>query len=253
MMISGNTVLITGGGSGIGLALAERFLAAKNEVIIVGRNEEKLEHVRSKHPEIHTRTCDVSKQEDRANLLSWIKAEFPALNILVNNAGIQERANLLKEDNDWSRFENELNINIDGPLHLSMLFTPLLMEKERSSIINISSGLALTPGAWVPVYSATKAALHSFTQSLRLQLADTSVSIVEVFPPAVNTDLGGPGLHTFGAPLNDFADEIFEGIKGGSLEIGYGDSANRLNSSLEELKKSTEQMWQGFKRNNPDF
>jgi len=105
----------------------------------------------------------------------------------------------------------------------------------------------------VPIYSATKAALRSFTISLRHQLEETNTEVIEILPPAVNTDLGGPGLHTFGAPLDDFAHSIFEELKKGKIEIGYGDSAKRLQASKEEIEKATAQAWRGFLKNNPEF
>ncbi len=217
MKVSGNTILITGGSSGIGLAFAERFLENGNEVIIVGRREDKLREAKAAHPQLHTRVCDVSKESERIALFEWVENEFPQLNVLVNNAGIQQRVNLLNAKEDWSYYRNEISINVDGPIHLSMLFTPLLMKQEDAAVINISSGLVLTPGVWVPVYSATKAAIHSFTVSLRLQLEKSNVDVIEVFPPAINTDLGGVGLHTFGAPVDDFANSVFEGLKNGDV------------------------------------
>jgi uncharacterized oxidoreductase len=251
--ISGNTVLITGGGSGIGLALAQRFLQAGNEVIICGRREEKLKESKHMFPKLHTRVCDVSNESDRQSLIQWVTAEFPKLNILVNNAGIQQRVNLLSATDSWSYYRQELTANVDAPLHLTMLLLPHLVEQEQANIINVSSGLAMTPGAWVPIYSATKAALHSFTVSLRLQLAKTNIRVVEVFPPAVNTDLGGPGLHTFGAPLDDFADAVFQGFESGEIEIGYGGTEQRLQATRAENDELTQVMWQQFVNRTPSF
>lgn len=252
MKMTGNTVLITGGATGIGLAFAERFLRRDNQVIIVGRREEKLMEAKEKFPELVTRVCDVSNGTDRVALYKWVMSDYPDLNVLVNNAGIQQRANLTSSLN-WSTYENEININFHGPVHLIMLFTQHLVKQKDSAIINVSSGLALTPGVWVPVYSATKAAIHSFTQSLRLQLQESDVQVIEVFPPAVNTDLGGVGLHTFGAPLHDFADELFLGLENGEDEIGYGGSKDRIRASRDELDQGTKQAWENFKRNNPNF
>jgi uncharacterized oxidoreductase len=253
MNITGNTVLITGGATGIGLALAERFLNAGNEVIICGRRAEKLQEAKQKFPRLHTRVCDVSRAADRQTLFSWVTSEFPELNVLVNNAGIQQRVSLLNANEDWEYYQQEIAINLEGPIHLTMLFIPHLVQKEQAAIINISSGLALTPAPWVPIYSATKAALHSFTTTLRLQLANTNVSVVEVVPPAVNTDLGGAGLHTFGVPVDDFTDAVFEGFRQGDLEIGYGGTEKRLHASRTELDQATRQMWENFLRNNPQF
>jgi len=253
MKMTGNTILITGGASGIGLAFAERFVKRGNEVIIVGRREEKLREVKETYPSIHTKVCDVSKEEERKDLFEWAVKEFPDLNVLVNNAGIQQRVNLLDANENWDYYRNEISINVDGPIHLTMLFTPHLKKQAHGSIINVTSGLAVMTGVWVPVYSATKAALHSFTTSLRHQLAETNVEVIEILPPAVNTDLGGAGLHTFGAPLTDFADTIFGELEKGEVEIGYGGTKERLHATREEIMQGIKGAWQNFLKNNPDF
>ena len=253
MKIFGNTILITGGASGIGLAFAERFLNEGNEVIIVGRRAEKLEEAKQRFPNLHTRVCDVSSVEDRKSLFEWAIKEFPRLNVLVNNAGIQQRVNLLKDENEWIYHQNEIITNMEAPIHLVLMFLPHLVKQEQGAIVNVSSGLSITPGVWVPIYSATKAAIHSFTISLRHQLEETNVKVIEVLPPAVNTDLGGAGLHTFGAPLDDFADTVFNHIKNGDQEIGYGGSQERLRASRDEIDRGTEQAWKGFLNRNPDF
>ncbi|WP_042462787.1 SDR family oxidoreductase [Neobacillus dielmonensis] len=253
MNVSGNTILITGGASGIGLAFTERFLSRGNEVIVVGRRQEKLNEAKEKFPQLHIRVCDVSKEEDRKGLVEWVTNEFPKLNVLVNNAGVQQRVNLLNADKDWNYYQNEIAINVEGPIHLSMLLIPHLMQQKYAAILNVSSGLAIMPGVWVPIYSATKAAIHSFSTSLRHQLADTSIEVIEIFPPAVNTDLGGVGLHTFGAPLDHFADTIFQGLEANQLEIGYGGTEQRLTAPREEIAEGTKRAWEGFLRNNPDF
>lgn len=213
MKMSGNTILITGGASGIGLALAERFLNEGNEVIICGRRESKLQEAKEKFPSLHTKVCDVSIEESRVELVKWATETFPKLNVIVNNAGIQQRVNLLHMHEEWQYYEKELMSNVSAPIHLTSLLIPHFVQQERAAVINVTSGLSLTPGAWVPIYSATKAALRSFTISLRHQVEETNTEVIEILPPAVNTDLGGPGLHTFGAPLDDFADSIFEELK----------------------------------------
>lgn len=253
MEMSGNTVLVTGGASGIGLAFASRFLEAGNEVIIIGRREEKLIEAQQTYPALHIKVCDVSQEQDRLQLADWVVRKFPDLNVLVNNAGIQQQVNLQKPKKDWNYYQKELAINAEAPIHLALLLLPNLMKQERSAIINVSSGLALRPGVWAPIYSATKAALHAFTQSLRLQLADTAVDVIEVLPPAVNTDLGGAGVHAAGAPLADFADSIFERMGKGDIEIGYGDSEKRLHATKEEINEGMEAAWHSFRERNPDF
>lgn len=253
MKLSGNTILITGGASGIGLAFAENFLKSGNKVIVVGRQENKLAAAKEKFPELHTRVCDVSKEEERIQLYEWVTKSFPDLNVLVNNAGIQQRVNLLDAKNEWHYYQNEIAINVEGPIHLSMLFIPHLRKQKQATILNVTSGLAIQPGVWVPIYSATKAAMHSFTVTLRQQLENTNVEVIEVLPPAVNTDLGGVGIHTFGAPINDFIDAIFEGLKKDQVEIGYGGTEKRLTASRDELNRGMKTAWQNFLKNNPDF
>lgn len=253
MNLSGNTILITGGASGIGLAFAENFMKAGNKVIIVGRRENKLAEAKEKFPELHTRVCDVSVEEERIQLIDWVTEKFSDLNMIVNNAGIQQRVNLLNEKKEWSYYQNEIAINVEAPIHLSMLLIPHFLKQKQATILNVTSGLAIQPGVWVPIYSATKAAMHSFTATLRQQLENTNVEVIEVLPPAVNTDLGGAGLHTFGAPLNDFINAIFEGLKNEQLEIGYGGTEKRLFASKEELEQGMKNAWENFLKRNPDF
>lgn len=250
MNLSGNTILITGGSAGIGLAFAERFIKAGNKVIVTGRRENALHHAKEKLPSLITRVSDLNKESERAALFDWVTTNYPEVNVLVNNAGIQQRFNVLKADatNNWSYYNKEIITNLEAPLHLSMLFAPFFANKESATtIINVTSGLAFTPLAIAPIYSETKAALHSFTMSLRHQLSDTSVEVIEVAPPAVNTDLGGAGLHTHGEPLNAFADGIFDELAKGTMEIGYGSSVARLRMSRDEIDKYTENMYKATK------
>lgn len=253
MKMTGNTILITGGAAGIGLALAERFYNAGNTVLVCGRRREKLDELKEKYPDIQTKVCDVANESDRNALLEWVSTDFPTLNILVNNAGIQQRINLQTSNQDWSYYHQEIAANLEAPIHLSLLFLPLILRRENASIINISSGLSITPAVWAPIYSATKAAVHSFCMSLRIQLGKTPVQVVEVFPPAVNTDLGGPGLHTFGAPVNDFADAVFKEFEKGETEIGYGGTERSIRFTRDEIEEGTLRMWQNYLRNNPNF
>lgn len=249
MKLSGNTILITGGSAGIGLAFAERFLKAGNKVIICGRRENVLQNAKEKLPDLITRVCNLDIESERAALFDWVTENYPEVNVLVNNAGIQQRFNVLKADakNNWSDFNKEITTNIEAPFHLSMLFVPYFAAKEKAAIINVTSGLAFTPFAIAPIYSATKAALHSFTMSLRHQLSETSVEVIEIAPPAVNTDLGGSGLHVHGEPLDAFADGIFKGLEEGEHEIGYGTSVGRLRMSRDEIDEYTEKMYQATK------
>lgn len=249
MKLTGNIILITGGGSGIGLAFAERFIKAGNTVIVTGRREHVLEQAKEKLPGLITHVSDLSVEADRSALFDWVTANYPEVNVLVNNAGIQQRFNVLKSDakNNWPYFNNEITTNIEAPFHLSMLFAPYFAAKDKAAIINVTSGLAFTPFAIAPIYSATKAALHSFTMSLRHQLSETAVEVIEVAPPAVNTDLGGTGLHVHGEPLDAFTDGIFKGLEEGKQEIGYGTSVDRLRMSRDEIDVYAENMYKATK------
>lgn len=241
MELSGNTILITGGASGIGLAFTERFLQAGNEVIICGRREDRLQAAKEKYPQLHTRVCDVAQERDRIELFDWAASLFPNLNVLMNNAGIQRRVRL-DETEAWATTRAEIAINFDAPVHLSRLFIPLLQRQNRAAIMNVTSGLSFVPLANVPVYCATKAALHSFTLSLRYQLRETPIEVIEIIPPAVDTDLGGVGLHTFGVNLDEFADAMFVGLERGETEIAYGTAAVSSQASREELNVIFENM-----------
>jgi uncharacterized oxidoreductase len=236
MKLEGNTVLITGGSSGIGLALAERFLAAGNEVIVCGRRESALADVRAKHPAIQTVVADTGSAASREGLARDLIAKFPKLNVLVNNAGIQKRVNV-RESGAWSDTAEEIAINLEGPIHLSMLFMSHLLKvstpERRSVIANVSSGLAFAPIAAMPLYCATKAALHSFTLSLRHQVRETLLEVIEIIPPAVRTNLGG--AHDFGEPLADYADSVIAQLREGRAETTYTFSAKSSQASRTEL------------------
>ena len=186
---TGNTILITGGTTGIGLALAGAFLKAGNEVVICGRREHRLLEAKSKLPKVHIKACSVADAEDRQASFDWTTANFRNLNILVNNAGIQRQIDFRKGTEDLLNGENEIETNLQAPVHLSALFIPHLMKQAEAAIVNVSSGLGFIPLAAVPVYCATKAALHSFSLSLRYQLKDTSIKVFEIVPPTVDTEL----------------------------------------------------------------
>ncbi len=232
MQISGNTVLITGGTSGIGLALAERFLEAGNEVLICGRRDGPLSEMRTKHPALHTFVADTGSAADRAALFTEAVGRFPGLNVLINNAGIQRKVALAKAE-PWAETAQEIAINLEGPIHLCMLFAAHLAAQKRPVIANVSSGLAFVPMAAAPVYCATKAALHSFTQSLRHQLGAAGIEVVEIIPPAVRTNLGGS--HDFGAPLDAYADSVMAQLEEGRPETTYEFSAKGSQASRAEL------------------
>jgi len=238
MKTSGNTVLITGGASGIGLALAEALLKRRNEVIICGRRRERLLAAKERLPEIHVRVCDVSGTRSRRALVDWLASDFKDLNLLVNNAGIQRPVDFLKGTRDLGDADEEIATNLIAPIHLSALLIPCLRRKKEAAIVNISSGLAFTPLATVPVYCATKAAVHSLSLCLRHQLRDTSVQIFEVAPPMVSMELSGSRKrpeeteHTMTAEV--VAVGILDALERNDHEVALGAAAN-LHAKREAL------------------
>ena len=242
MNLTTNTILVTGGGSGIGLALAKRFAIRGNRVIICGRRAEALAGAKREMPPLDALQGDVSTEAGRIALADEARTRFPKLNVLVNNAGIQQRPAPLLQPQDWAAHRLEMATNLEAPLHLTMLLLPHLAKAAHGAVVNVTSGLAFAPLAAMPTYCLTKAALHSFTLSLRHQLKDTKLDVVEIVPPAVNTDLGGPGLHTFGVNVDAFADSIFAGLEKGETEIGYETSEVRRLASRKELDEYFAQM-----------
>jgi len=238
MQISNNKILITGGASGIGLGLTERFLQENNIVIICGRRADTLKAVSDRFPSIITKTCDLSKATEREELYTWISENHPDLNVLVNNAGIQHWMNI--DDPDFFDLaKEEIVINIEAPIHLSSLFIKL---KSLRTIMNVSSGLSFVPLTKAPVYSGTKAFFHSFTLSLRHLLSSKNIEVIEIIPPALNTDLGGKGLHDHAPPVSDFIQSIFEQLKLGSTTLTFGFSEAMLKAGPDELQKAFEKM-----------
>lgn len=189
MDISNNTVLITGGATGIGLELAKQFIAKGNTVIVCGRRESKLKEAKLSLPQLITKQCDIANIDQRRELYNFCIEQFSAINILVNNAGIQREIDFRKGEADYVNGENETAINLEATFHLTALFTPHFMKQKESAIINVSSGLGIVPLVIVPIYSATKSALHSFSISLRKQLENTTVKVFEILPPIVDTEL----------------------------------------------------------------
>jgi uncharacterized oxidoreductase len=185
----GNTILITGGATGIGLALAEVLLKEGNEIIVCGRRDSKLLEAKSKFPEVHIRKCNLADAEERKALFWWTMENFPGVNVLINNAGIQRQIDFKKGIEELEEGEDEIETNLRAPVHLTALFIPHLVKQPESAIINVSSGLGFIPIAILPVYCATKAAIHSFTWSLRHQLRETNIKVFELIPPTVDTEL----------------------------------------------------------------
>ena len=209
MKKSGNTILITGGGSGIGEALAQRFHDAGNVVIIAGRRQDALDAAAAGRSNIHTMTLDVESAEGVADFAARVLAAFPALNVLINNAGIM-RFEALDQARDLSDAEATITTNLLGPIRLTNALIDHLIAQPDAAIVNVTSGLAFVPLVSTPTYNATKAAIHSYTIAMR-QALKGQVEVIELAPPAVQTGLtpgqeSRPGYQ----PLGEFADEVIE-------------------------------------------
>ncbi|MFZ2031134.1 MAG: SDR family NAD(P)-dependent oxidoreductase [Vitreimonas sp.] len=225
MQMSQNTILITGGTSGIGYALAVELLKRQNTILITGRSEERLAAARQSLPGVHAFICDQSDPAAIARLYSETTAAFPALNVLINNAGIGRKLNLNDTSGALEDLEREIKANFTGPVQLVKQFLPQLKRQSASLIVNVTSGLAFVPLPLKPIYCATKAAMHSYTQSLRVQLKRTAVKVVELAPPAVKTEFnkGQEELNTAAAmDVTKFAKAAVRGLEQGRDEVTPG-------------------------------
>ena len=223
MILSGRTILITGGSAGIGLAFALKFAELGNEVIVTGRRQTVLDKVKAKHPNLHTIQSDVADPAQIAALAARVKAEFPRLDVLMNNAGIMLYKNLKTPAADLAGLTAEMNINVGGVIGMTSAFIDILTA-NKGTVINVSSALAFVPLPAAPIYSATKAAIHSYTQSLRFQLEETGVEVIELMPPAVKTDMTAEISEGGGSVIitDELVKQSFASLKTGVLEIRPG-------------------------------
>ena len=225
MKLTGRTILITGGSAGIGLAFAVKFLELGNEVIVTGRRQGVLDQVKAKHPKLHTIQSDVADPAQIAALAARVKSDFPKLDVLMNNAGIMFYKNLRAPAADLAGLMAEMNVNVGGVIATTSAFMDIL-RANKGTVINTSSMLAFVPLPSAPIYSATKAAIHSYTQSLRFQLEETGVEVIELMPPGVKTDMttelveGGVSVIT----TDELVKQSFAALKAGAFEIRPGQS-----------------------------
>jgi len=240
MKLANNKILITGGATGIGLGLTERFIKEGNTVIICGRREEALKEAAGKFPGVITKTCDLSNETERIALYNWISENHSDLNVLVNNAGIQYWMNI-SDSGFYKKAEEEIETNLLAPIHLTTLFTNL---KSLNTIVNVTSGLAFVPLSRVPVYCATKAFMRSFTLSLRHMLKSTKIEVIEMIPPALNTDLGAKGIHDGHPAVSEFVESVFQQMKEGKTELTFGTSESRARANNDTIAEY-------FSRMNP--
>lgn len=213
MRLSGNTILITGGGSGIGRGLAEAFHHLGNQVVIAGRRQQALDETVAANPGMKSLTVDMQDGPAIRDFAARAAGEFPALNVLINNAGIMRAEKLLEQPPEVPDAEAIVRTNLLGPIRLTAALLPHLQKQAQATIVNVSSGLAFLPLALTPTYCATKAAIHSYTQSLRFQLRKTKIEVLELAPPYVQTELMDGAEDPRAMPLGQFIAEVMEIFK----------------------------------------
>ena len=242
MKISNRIVLVTGGTSGIGLGIAEAFQRSQSRVIVCGRNREKLSMVKEKFPHITAISCDVGDALQRKKLAIEVLRRFPDLDVLINNAGIQRYIDLKKGYDELKSGEDEIATNFVSTVELTALFIGHLMKRPSAAVINVSSGLGFMPMYNTPVYSATKAAIHTYSLVLRQQLKDTSVKVIEIVPPMVDTDLNKEGrdaahLKFRGVSLSEYIPAVISGLENDADIIFHGDGERIMAESRGESER----------------
>jgi uncharacterized oxidoreductase len=238
MKLTDNTILITGGSSGIGLALLESFYQLGNKIIIVARDIDKLKKIQIQYPDIDIVQCDLTKQTDIDDLIVFIEQNHSSLNVLFNNAAIQYNYDFSSEQNIINKIDYEVSANLTSTIKLCGLLLPVLLKNENSAIVNVSSGLAISPKKSAPVYCATKAAIHNFTKAFRYQMEGTNVKVFEVLPPIVETPMTeGRGKNKISPAelvkefINDFKKDKEESYIGKSKLLKF---VNRISPKLSD-------------------
>ena len=250
MKLTGRTILITGGSAGIGLAFALKFSELGNRVIVTGRRQSVLDELKANYPKLHTIQSDVADPAQIASLARRVKAEFPKLDVLMNNAGIMLHKNLKVPAADLDGLTTEIDINLGGVIRTTSAFIDILTA-NKGTVINVSYGLAFVPLSSSPIYCATKAAVHSYTQSLRFQLEESGVEVIELMPPAIKTalsaDLPEGGLVAL-ITTDELLKQTFAVFKKGKLEIRPG-QANLL-ALMRRLAPGfmNRQLWKASKK-----
>ncbi len=241
--MTGNTVLITGGTSGIGLEFASQLLALGNTVLITGRDPQRLEAAGKQLSGVHTFVCDVSDPSAVQQLYETVSTQFPGLNVLINNAGIMRKLNLNHSSPDLTDLTREIQTNLNGTIWMVAQFLPLLKKQTSAALVNVSSGLAFVPLPISPIYSATKAAVHAYTQSLRVQLKKTSISVFELAPPGTETPL----FH------GEFSAKDVEGMKTMPVKTLVGHAIAGMEKDRLEIRPGLSNVLRVMSRVAPNF
>ena len=241
MDLTARTILITGGSSGIGLELARQLLARGNVVVITGRSEQALETAKLSLPGLHAFKSDVSDPSAIRVLHDTLTTRFPNLDTLINNAGVMRIVNL-SEDRSLEDVTREIDIGLSGPIHMVQQFLPHLRSTSDALIVNVSSGLAFVPFPISPVYSAAKAAIHAYTRCLRVQLAGTTVAVVELAPPLTETPLFS----------TEFKDQM-KGEKGMAVDVLVRRSIAAIESGRLEIRPGQSNILKVASRLAPEF
>jgi uncharacterized oxidoreductase len=223
MKTSKNTILITGGSAGIGFELA-KTLSANNNVIIIGRNEARLQKAAAQLPNVSAITADVSNAKDVEKLVATLTTDYPALNVVINNAGAANLNDLLNATNTFETAGDEMLTNYLSIIRLNEKLLPSLKKQADAAIVNVSSVVAFAPSTKLSTYGATKAAVHAYTRALRLALADTSVKVFELMPPLVNTEFSAEIGGKNGIPPAQVADEFLAAFAADTYEIRVGNT-----------------------------
>jgi len=250
MKLTSRTILVTGGSAGIGLAFALKFLELGNQVIVTGRRQSALDDLKRNHPKLQTIQSDVADSAQVTELARRMKAEYPKLDVLMNNAGIMLQRNLRAPAADLDGLMTEMNVNVGGVIRTTSAFIDIIAA-NKGTVINVSSALAFVPLPSAPVYCATKAAVHSYTQSLRFQMEGTGVEVIELMPPAVKTDLSADLANGDGFTLltiDELVKQSFASLKKGALEVRPGQA--KLLALMRRVAPNfiNRQLWKASKR-----
>jgi uncharacterized oxidoreductase len=221
MQTNKNVILITGGTSGIGLELVRQFYELDNKIIVTSSNQDNLGKLKIQFPKIETLVCNLGDNLSVRNLIDKCFVEYSDINIVINNAGIQNNYTWTEEKNGYNKIENEIQINFTSPMQIIYGLLPLLTTKQSSAIVNVSSGLAFAPKKSAPIYCATKSAIHNGTKSLRYQLETTTVKVFEIIPPLVATAMTeGRGKGKISS--KQLVDEFIGNFKNDKFESNIG-------------------------------